>query len=674
MGWIARRRDSEKFNDLAEQRGYPPPGWLKGQFEISKARTGADFVVARVDAHVNVADRTRADYKRTLECYIQDTRLGDTPIDRATKDDVIAWVRDLQNKGLATKMIRGIHALLSTSLAEEVDRGTIPKNPAKRVAPKQRKNARFEVRDRDEAAAFLKHRAERHKLLIVGTVALASAASFFGAVPAAGEGLGGISGWQPAPKECGEANIVPLLVGNYTTQTQTGSITIDGNLAEQVTVTAYAEKDSGTSNICPPRNGDGPGQGDGIDFQENFTIAPGQVAGYVISLGGVDENLIGANHTFSIGGLPAGVPNAQWYDFQLSLGGDGSFSSLSSFYAQTGGTDSSTNLQSGFNILSCSPSTLPSGNDALDGTNVSVTGPIASPYSATTVNGPTYGWNQPMCLGWLPDGQYITDQAQVLPIAAPAAISSVDAVQYQTPTETMSLVANAPQQVTGVRVETPGTATSILLPSTPSAGGFWLQNDGKLIIEGVPAYETTTVTITGPNGAMTVVSVDTPATGQEQPVQLPTGVITATATSSVPWASMTVEVGSVTFGPDAAEQNMMYAGTTMNLEISGADFAAAFPDMLTGAGEIVLQSATLPNGTVQQYNNQVIAQAQDGNTAASTGSYTDTVQIPVPAGVSSIDYTVNFAVVPGTGPTAMADAVPFTMTVTIDTSGFSLYQ
>lgn len=496
-------------------------------------------------------------------------------------------------------------------------------------------------------------------------VSAAALAAYTGA-PAHAEGLGGISGWQPAPTECGTANVVPLLIGNYTTQTQTGSITIDGDLAEQVQVSAIPTTLG--SPVCPGRDGTGIESGDGIDFQEDFTVAPGQVAAYAIELGGVDENLATASHTFSIGGLPSNVPNAQWYDFQLSLSGiNESFKGLQPYYSMTGGTDSATNTQNGFNILSCSPSTLPSSSGS--SSSVSITGPVLSPYSASTAYPPSYGWNQPMCLGWLPDGEYINDQASVItPQGQAPAVGTLDAVQYQGTIESVSLVADIPGPVTGVRVATPDSDTTTLLPNTPSTSGFWYQANGKLLIEGVPAFETTVIEVTGDGGATSLISIKTPAPGRNQPVDLPAGTVNASTTSSVPWASLTAEVGNATIGSDGDA----VLDVTLNLELSGADFQTAFPNLPIGAGQIVLQSVTGPNGFAQQYNS-VIAQGSNNIVGSSTGSFSDTVQLTVPRQAPEAQYSANLVVIPENGPLPTADqgvaGIPFSVSMTIDTTG-----
>lgn len=460
------------------------------------------------------------------------------------------------------------------------------------------------------------------------------------------------------------ANVVPLLVGNYTAQTQTGSITIDGDLAEQVSVTAIPSKLS--DPVCPPRDGDGIDSGDGIDFQQDFTVQPGQVAAYAIALGGVDENLATASHTFSIGGLPANVPNAQWYDFQLSLSAaNQSFQSLQPYYSMTGGTDSATNTQNGFNILSCSPVTLPTSSGS--SSSVDITGPVLSPFSSATAYAPSYGWSQPICLGWLPDGEYITDQATVrTPQGQSPAVGSLDAVQYQATLGDVSLVADAPEQVTGVRVATPDSDTTTLLPTSPATTGFWSQADGKLLIAGVPAFETTVIEVTGDGGSVSLISVDTPATGENGPVTLPPGVVEATTSSSASWASLTAEVGTIGSNDQGA-----VLGTTLNLELSAQDFEDAYPGLPIGTGKVVLESIAGPSDSVQQYNS-VIAQASDETTGASTGSFSDTVQLTVPTSAPEVQFTANLIVIPADSSVSTASGtqgIPFSVSLTINTTG-----
>jgi hypothetical protein len=311
------------------------------------------------------------------------------------------------------------------------------------------------------------------------------------------DGLGGITGWQPPVASCGTANIVPLLVANLTNESQTGSITIDGDLAEQVTINPYQ------SAQCPQRDGTGWYSQDGNNYTTNFTVPAGQTAAYVISMGGVDLNLITSSNTFSIGGDANGASNAQWYDFKLTLNADESFKYLQSYYSGTGGTSSASNKQNGFNILSCNPIVPTAGQ------NVSVVGPLGTPYSGGNRNGPGYGWGAAMCLGWLPDGEMAANQTTV---NGGVVVTDLKAAQYNSSLNTVAAVVEVSGEISAV------VAEGISLPQTPGAsGGFWSQEGNQVVVEGVPAYANTTIVFEGPGGAQDSGEITVATTSTAQP-------------------------------------------------------------------------------------------------------------------------------------------------------------
>ena len=207
----------------------------------------------------------------------------------------------------------------------------------------------------------------------------------------------GIETFATATPVCGgPASIFPILVGNGTTQSQTGSITFDSDLAHQVGVFrtyqdalaspfgTYA-RTNGAS--CPGRPEWDPASG----MQSNFTVGPGQQLVFWMAAGGMDHNLIESSHNIAIGGLPGGTSGQSWYDFALTLGADDNFKSIQLQYRWTGGINSDNN-QNGFNVVQCATQngqTLLSDN-------------IISPYQGYGQH--TYYFNQPICLGWFPEG------------------------------------------------------------------------------------------------------------------------------------------------------------------------------------------------------------------------------------------------------------------------------
>ena len=362
-------------------------------------------------------------------------------------------------------------------------------------------------------------------------LALAVAIPGIGA-PAQADGLAGISGWQPPTAVCGTANVVPLLITNATNSPQTGSMTVGGDLTEQVQINP-ANLDA----QCPSRTGSGNWQQNGSTYSSNLSVQPGTTQTFILALGGVDENLIGTSHTFSIGGLAAGTANASWYDFDLTLNADMSFSSLSPYYSGTGGTDPATNGQNGFNIVECDPSSFTTGETV----TINPTAQVMTPYSSSKRNATnnSYGWNQPICMAWLPEGTMVTDQVNV---TGNGPVGTVLAAQVNSDSVSVAFEATGP--VSDVIAQ--GTS----LPQTPgSAGGFWYQApNGDVVIEGVTAYQQTSIIVEGPGGdsQASAIAFPTDANAPAAPAGAATGLspsdIVATATSSTPDVSVAATV------------------------------------------------------------------------------------------------------------------------------------
>lgn len=477
-------------------------------------------------------------------------------------------------------------------------------------------------------------------------------------VPAAqADGLGGISGWQPPTPVCGEANIVPLLVANYTNEVQTGSITIGGDLTEQVVVDPYQGAN------CPQRDGTGRWEQNGSTYSQNFTIQPGTVGTYTISLGGVDENLIGTSHTFSIGGDPNGASDAQWYDFELYLNADESFHYLGSYYSGTGGTDT-TNTQNGFNILSCNP-VVPASGD-----NVTVTGPIASPYSSGNAPGPGWGSGAAICLGWLPEGEMVTDQAVIVP-SEMALVSSITAAQYNASLNTVGLVAAVGESVTGVEVVgTNGQATT--LGNTPgSPDGFWYQSGNSVYIEGIPAYQTTQVVLANSTSASaSLVEVPTPAAAATTTINVPATAAALQVTAFGSGQSWLQDVGASVVGSSGldAQVNVSFAvdltelaqqvapgamGQSANLWLTGLTGPEG-PISSSGIGESYGQIWELPAGEpLNPTNFTVSVPAASNQQALTAGDYL------------TGDYVATFALAPGSQPSPTSEDPSFTITLQV---------
>jgi hypothetical protein len=193
---------------------------------------------------------------------------------------------------------------------------------------------------------------------------------------------GPITGWQLPPVVCANSSISPVVVSNYTSVPQTGSITINSELSSQVGVYASAQAASDSPfGICF-------GGISTTALTTNFVVDPGQTNVYYLGMGGTNKNLVSTSHNIAIGGLPNGTANPKWYDFVLSLTSDEDFSSLKLSYNNTGGIGSS-NGQNGFNVVAIE--------------NGVATQNILSPYSSTNAGGNVvWSANQPIGLAWLP--------------------------------------------------------------------------------------------------------------------------------------------------------------------------------------------------------------------------------------------------------------------------------
>ncbi len=207
------------------------------------------------------------------------------------------------------------------------------------------------------------------------------------------DGLGGVSGWQPSPNVCGTGNTIPVLIGNGTDQVQTGSVTVPSGLAANVQIFTASEG-TGTAQGCGrSETMQAPG------YSYNFTVQPYSSTYFWVVLGGVDYNAIGDSHNIAFGGLPSNFPGGQsWYNMELSLTATESFSGLQANYEGTGGTNG--NGQNGFNLVGCDTNTT-------NGT-VNLSSAILTPYSSGDTNGPSYGWGDPVCAGWFPQGPMVS--------------------------------------------------------------------------------------------------------------------------------------------------------------------------------------------------------------------------------------------------------------------------
>lgn len=278
------------------------------------------------------------------------------------------------------------------------------------------------------------------------------------------EGLGGVSGWEPVPPECGKTDYVPVVVTNATDQSQTGSVTVPYGTATQVGLYTSQDGVYGAGSLFGLMlQGDCPNMTYApvaSVYQQNFTVAPGQTNVYWLAAGGLDRNIVGDSHNIGFGGLPANTPGQSWYDLNLTLGVTESFASLTPNYTWTGGTDT-TNNQNGFNLVQC---------DTNGG--VFTTDRVLTPYARgfTPNNVPSYFMNDPICAAWLPAGQMVPVSEANVQIdlsygALEGVVESVNGIQLNATSPTYNIAGTFTSQAAAASI----TSVSIYNSTT----GVW---------------------------------------------------------------------------------------------------------------------------------------------------------------------------------------------------------
>lgn len=108
-----------------------------GSFEAAQraqenARIGGPSVKDYMTKHIGLLTRAGEDqlkrYERAIKNHFSGD-LGNLPLKAAKQEDVILWVRYMQNKGLSAKTIANHHGLLSAAMKRAHDTGQIPLNP-----------------------------------------------------------------------------------------------------------------------------------------------------------------------------------------------------------------------------------------------------------------------------------------------------------------------------------------------------------------------------------------------------------------------------------------------------------------------------------------------------------------------------------------------------------------
>ena len=126
-----------------------PPRWVKGQ-GFPPAVSGVTVRAAAlkwIESNTRASDRTRAEYRRTLDRYLPPgDPFGEWPAGIVKHSDVRDWIRRLRDRPLATpgagpadrlsaKTIRNVHSIVSAGFDLLLRDGDIPSNPALRAAP-----------------------------------------------------------------------------------------------------------------------------------------------------------------------------------------------------------------------------------------------------------------------------------------------------------------------------------------------------------------------------------------------------------------------------------------------------------------------------------------------------------------------------------------------------------
>lgn len=338
--------------------------------------------------------------------------------------------------------------------------------------------------------------------------AVVAAATIMTAPATHADGLGGVSGWQPSPDVCGEGNTIPVLIGNGTDQVQTGSVTVPGGLAANVQIFTPAEGTGNAQGCGRSETMQAPG------YSYNFTVQPYSSTFFWVVLGGVDYNAIGDSHNIAFGGLPSNTPGQGWYDMELSLTATESFSGLQANYEATGGTNGSN--QNGFNLVGCDTNTAAG--------TVGLSSNILTPYSSGDTNGPWYGWGDPVCAGWFPQGPMVSfnNMGQTAAMTFPTMYTSAAQVNYNingfSGDDTISFAGGFGDQniyylnggmsytITGDGLSNDGVNVPLASQPNGQAPFYTIDSDGQWAAVNIPFYQFDSGTVTLYNGTVPIAS------------------------------------------------------------------------------------------------------------------------------------------------------------------------
>ncbi len=279
-------------------------------------------------------------------------------------------------------------------------------------------------------------------------------------------------------------NVVPVVITNASSVTRTGSFTVPEPISNAVQVNANI-------NAINCNNGSGGG------YSSNFTVAPGDTTVMWVGLGTTGQQTGWGSHNIGFGGLPSGSPGASWYDMGLTLdnavnlwSGGNTFNNLTATYQYTGGTDLQTNNQDGFVLTSCQ--VMPDGS-------IYPTNDILTPYNnGAWTQGPTYGYFEPICAAWMPEGNYV-GWAQ-----GPSTAFTVQAAQtYGQGGTSVAMAGSGTATITSATVSINGGAPiTVPVGGAPLTSSVWVGQDPAtnqwfLANAVAPAGQTVALTLNG---------------------------------------------------------------------------------------------------------------------------------------------------------------------------------
>lgn len=165
----SQSREAGQFMVMVEYHGGWPPGWHRGEgFSGSSTRTVRAATLEFVASNPRTAARGTADGRRVVARYLPTSDpLSAMPVDGVRHSDVFAWIKRLQNRGLAPKTIANVHSIISSAFDRAVLDREIPANPASGATAGRRKTPqKIQSLTPTEFRAICEAIPERHRPLV----------------------------------------------------------------------------------------------------------------------------------------------------------------------------------------------------------------------------------------------------------------------------------------------------------------------------------------------------------------------------------------------------------------------------------------------------------------------------------------------------------------------------